>query len=341
MTRTAPLSAHPTVQDAYSTFIERGCAAFIPEFGSVFQHVGPDALDLLHRISTNNLIDMPDGTARRTVLTTEKGRIIDAPWVIKHSSDNLTLISESPNPSEMRYGILRYTIIEDAELIDVTADRSRLMVFGANATETIMEVLPDAKQVSSDNPELLILDSGTEPDVIALRTDTTGTPTWLIICSPPIAVEISSRLKDLHLPLVSQSLFDYVRVMNCVPIAGSELNDSVNPLEAGLQDLVDFDKGCYVGQEVIARLDTYSKVQRVLVGMSEVADDTSTAKIALNDRVLAQGGGRDIGWISSVAIEPNSGGRIGMGFVRNAYVAGDGLLETSGGSKVSLRPRGN
>ncbi len=338
MTRIAPLSTRPPIQEAFSRFVDRGVAVFSPDSGSVFKHVGVDALDLLHRISTNALIDMPDGSARQTVLTTEKGRIIDAPWVIRHASDDLTLISDSPDPSAMRAGILRYTIIEDAELIDITHGRSRLMVFGDNATETILEVLPEAIPASTDIAEFLIVDSGSQHETIAIRTDAAGKPTWLIVSSAEMVDEILSRFGYLDLQLVPRSLFEYVRVSNCVPIAGSELNGSVNPLEAGLNHLIDFEKGCYVGQEVIARLDTYSKVQRVMVGLDVIATANSPAtRIAPQDGVQAPEGSRDIGWISSVATRPETGRQIGLGFVRNAYAADGHILETSGGSQIELR----
>ena len=58
------------------------------------------------------------------------------------------------------------------------------------------------------------------------------------------------------------------RILLGLPISGHELTEDHNPLEAGLRDAVCFDKGCYVGQEVVARLNTYDKVSRTLVGLT-------------------------------------------------------------------------
>jgi folate-binding protein YgfZ len=64
--------------------------------------------------------------------------------------------------------------------------------------------------------------------------------------------------------MVGEDAFDYYRVLNKVPKNPNEINDNYNPHEAGLLKDVSFSKGCYIGQEVIARLDTYDKVQKDL-----------------------------------------------------------------------------
>ena len=58
------------------------------------------------------------------------------------------------------------------------------------------------------------------------------------------------------------------RVGAGAPVFGAELGEEVNPLEAGLWEAVSFTKGCYVGQEVVARLNTYEKVKRYLAKLS-------------------------------------------------------------------------
>ena len=62
--------------------------------------------------------------------------------------------------------------------------------------------------------------------------------------------------------------YEAFRIAAGVPAHGPELGEEVNPLEAGLWDAVSFTKGCYVGQEVVARLNTYEKVKRYLAMLS-------------------------------------------------------------------------
>ena len=62
--------------------------------------------------------------------------------------------------------------------------------------------------------------------------------------------------------MVDERNFEHFRIDKLIPGSDREYGEHANPIEAGLLPLIDFDKGCYVGQEVIARLDAYDKVQR-------------------------------------------------------------------------------
>ena len=337
MTRSAPSSILREFTQAFSSFSERGVALYIPDFGSVFRHEGADALDLLHRITTNSLIDLSDGAARQTVLTSDKGRIIDAPWVLKRSSNELLLVSDVSDPTALRDGVLRYTIIEDAELVDVSDEFVRMFVFGDNATAAIREAFPESELEIDDLGSFHEICVGSGGTAIAWRTDALGTATWMVLCQTAVVNEVSSRFSNTGLLPEPRSLFDHIRLINKIPIVGRELTDRVNPLEANLQHLIDFDKGCYVGQEVIARLDTYDKVQRRLVRFVQVTRDAGSEIIALDDRIPGPSGGRDIGWVSSVVANNATGRGYGLAYIRSAHAIDGSIYETSGGARIELQ----
>ena len=332
MIGSAPSSTSIDLRASLSTFVENGVAIWIPGFGSVFKHSGSDALDLLHRITTNSLIDLADGATRQTILTNEKGRIIDAPWVIKLATDDLLLVSDAPDPRATQEGISRYTIIEDADLKDVTDEYTRFVVFGDQATDLIHKAFPQANTSMASG----LMELGKDNDIVALRTDAAGVPTWMIIARREVAEDLKSRFEDLSHNLSSRSLFDYVRITNRIPIIGRELTEDVNPLEAQMRHLIYFDKGCYVGQEVIARLDTYDKVQRKLVAFREVGDPDDRTKIEAGDRIVATEGGRHLGWVSSTAVDPATDEAFGLAYVRSRYVNGEDIELAAIGDGIAL-----
>ncbi len=332
MIGSAPPSTSIDLRQSLSTFVENGVAIWTPDFGSVFKHSGPDALDLLHRITTNSLIDLQDGASRQTVLTNEKGRIIDAPWVIKLAQDDLLLVSDAQDPRAIQEGISRFTIIEDAELIEITDECTRFMVFGEQATDLILKAFPRANRSVTSG----LMDLGEDNDIFALRTDAAGETTWMIVAPREKAEDLSSRFGNLGHNMSNRTLFDHVRITNRVPIVGFELTENVNPLEASMRHLIDFDKGCYVGQEVIARLDTYDKVQRKLVAFSEVGDPCDRGKIEIGDRIVATQGGRDAGWVSSVAVDPATETTFGLAFIRTQYADGEEIELASSGDGTTL-----
>ena len=120
------------------------------------------------------------------------------------------------------------------------------------------------------------------------------------------------------------------------PIIGRELTEDVNPLEAQMRHLIYFDKGCYVGQEVIARLDTYDKVQRKLVAFREVGDPDDRTKIEAGDRIVATEGGRHLGWVSSTAVDPATDEAFGLAYVRSRYVNGEDIELAAIGDGIAL-----
>ena len=339
MDRAAPRCDAANLEQAFSAYAARGAACFKPPFGSTFRHVGPDALDLLHRLTTNSLLDLADGSARRTILTNEKGRIIDVLWVLKRSEQELILVSDAPQPTEITEGIERFTIIEDAELIDVSDRWRRWYVFGPDASQVLDEVLPELNFSSTDIGSIRGMDVAEGGTVLALRNDSAGPMSWLVIAESTAADEIAVRFSRNGLSWAPEELFNQVRIANQEPIAGSELTPEVNPLEAGLIHLIDFEKGCYVGQEVIARLDTYDKVQRSLVAFTQEIDATNQRQVTMGERIQSNETARNVGWITSTGRDCMSGETIGLAYLRKPYCEVESALTTSGGSTIMVFPR--
>ena len=131
--------------------------------------------------------------------------------------------------------------------------------------------------------------------------------------------------------------YEALRVERGVPVHGPEMGDDYNPLEAGLIGSIDFAKGCYIGQEVIARLDTYQKVQKYLVRLSFSPGTT----VASGN--LLQHGGQTAGKITSVAVLPSTGETIGLGYVRTQHASVGARLqlesEESGWAEVVGLPQ--
>ena len=334
----APRGDAAILEPAFSAYTARGAACFEPPFGSTLRHIGPDALDLLHRLTTNSLLDLADGSARRTILTNEKGRIIDVLWVLKRSDHELLLVSDAPHATEVTEGIERFTIIEDAELIDESNRWKRWYVFGPNASQALGDVLPELDFSSTDIGSIRGMDASERGTVLALRNDAAGPMSWLVMAESS-ADEIAARFSRNGLSCAPQELFNQVRIANQEPIAGNELTLEVNPLEAGLIHLIDFEKGCYVGQEVIARLDTYDKVQRSLVAFTQEIDATNQRKVTMGERIQSNETARNVGWITSTGRDCMSGETIGLAYLRKPYCDVDSALTTSQGSTITVSPR--
>ncbi|MEK6755238.1 MAG: hypothetical protein AABZ02_03705, partial [Bacteroidota bacterium] len=126
--------------------------------------------------------------------------------------------------------------------------------------------------------------------------------------------------------------YEEFRVLHAIPRYPNELSELYNPLETNLGTFISWTKGCYIGQEVIARLDTYKKVQKRLVRLllDEVPD-------SLPQPLHSEQG--EAGTITS-AIKPRTGQSAqGLGYVRTTQLESRGdLFFNKGNLRISVRP---
>ena len=111
---------------------------------------GPDVLDLLNRISTNEVENLAPGTGAHTVLTTDKGRILDLIWVYNSGDGFLILTSPETSPRVIEW-IDKYTIIEDIELDDVTHSMGMASLIGPELPDFLAKAFPDSAVSKQDS----------------------------------------------------------------------------------------------------------------------------------------------------------------------------------------------
>jgi folate-binding protein YgfZ len=150
--------------------------------------------------------------------------------------------------------------------------------------------------------------------VIVVRTFPLAGDGFLLTVPAASAADLRRAIHDgAGEPVVEadQALLEILRVEAGLPAAGAELTEDHNPWEARLDDAISLSKGCYVGQEVVARLNTYQKVVRRLVRLAIPAP----GRVAPGDPVRAGSG--VIGSVTSSVVIPDGTGRmLALGYVR-------------------------
>jgi folate-binding protein YgfZ len=277
---------------------------------------GADRLDLLHRMSTNDLLKLSPYSAVGTVFTNDKGRIIDYVRVLVYP-DSLLLITSPGQESNVKSWIEKYTIMEDIQLLVVTTEHVMYSVVGPQAMSGIRFSFPqgprpDGLWVSDLDNVTCTLDFHNEFGVD--RID--------ILSAHDHAPKLVSRLfqsNSATMRTMTERAYECYRIVNGIPREGCELIDSFNPYETNLRHAISFTKGCYIGQEVIARLDTYQKVQRRLVGLS------FEQKPLKGDTPLPMSmDSEEIGVLTSASQYPLGGRFVGLGVVKkNKAIVGD------------------
>ncbi len=226
---------------------------------------GDDFIDLFNRLSTNNIPNQKN-LITDSIFTNENGKFIDI--VSLWNSNKYTLmISHIPNHENLLNWIDKFTFEEDISISSplkkkvisiYSANKNKdLNIFGEiNKNEIITRKLEDIEITLS------LTSFFNDHKVINLILDDDSKNIGFI----------ESYMNSQNIFQMNESEFNSFRIKNMIPICGREVNNLYNPLEIGISHMIDFDKGCYIGQEVIARLDTYDKVQRKLMILDKKKD---------------------------------------------------------------------
>lgn len=272
---------------------------------------GKDSLDLLHRLSTNELSSLQCGTGTTTVLTSNKGRIID--WLVVENLDNkIIILAGIKNQKKIIDHINFYTFGEELSLLDITTKTKMLCLMGPDSISIIQQLAnKDILRMKLNDCQSAML-SGVETKI--LRTDPVGIQGYDLIMSkdeaPIITKAIINAGRKHNFTTISASTLDLIRIENRIPLHNKELTENHNPLEANLQASISDNKGCYIGQEVIARINTYQKLQRRLV---QIHFDTNDLPIPGSKLISHE---KNIGYITSIQHSFRQGQAIGLGYVQ-------------------------
>lgn len=216
-----------------------------------FDLTGADTVDLLHRLAASEVRDLPVGSAARAVFTDDKGRLIDLPLLCTTETGHSLLCGDGRGP-DLRAWIERFVITEDIAFPEPTP-RTALGLVGEAAVHAAADALDDL--VEHD-------DTWEAADLLLAAENALGPTLGHLEVETARAADLLDALAGQDVVPCGRTALTAWRIATGRVLPGPALATAPNPLEAGHKDLVSFTKGCYVGQEVVARLDTYDKVRR-------------------------------------------------------------------------------
>ena len=279
---------------------------------------GADTLDLLNRVSTNDLLSLAVDTVADTVFATPKGRLIDYCRVVVNRDDSI-LISSFFKATHLIDWINRFIILEDVSVQDVSSSYAWLTVVGPHARQFIGRI---SEKSFSEKAMAVWLKMG-NTIFPALKNSNFIFPAYNLCFPNSEAAQIMpvllAELKNFKGQLIGDTAFQILRVESGMPDGVTELTQDYNPHEARLIGAISFTKGCYTGQEVIARLDTYDKVQKYLM-ILEFGEHISLkppAEIYIDDE--------NIGHLTSCVYNPVTRKSLGLGYLKKMYTTENDL----------------
>jgi aminomethyltransferase len=261
--------------------------------GKIFA-TGEDRLRLLHAMTTNQVKELQPGQGCYAFFLNPQGRILaDANLFVL---PDRILIDVEPEVGERLYQHLdKFIIADDVTLEDASASLTAFGMEGPKAAEVLAAMgapIPEAPYSHVDWDGRIVA-----------RVSATGEPGFRIF-----------GWKLTQTPADPESI-RVVRLEHAKPRYGEDIFDTTLPQETQQAHALNFNKGCYIGQEIVERIRSRGHVNRLLVGLRIDATDAPGAGTKLSVD------GSEAGEITSAAFSPALGKVVALGYVRAQYAA--------------------
>lgn len=315
--------------------IRKGVVLFDEAHTSAVIVRGSDRLAFLNNMVTQRVGDLPPGETRASFWLNRKGRI-DADLRVAATPDAACLILDRHLAAPTAEALSNYVFTEDCVIEDASADRHVLALHGVAALAHLAERAGD--------PALATLGPGRNApcviagvEALADRDDLTGDPGVRVV----VPRDAAERVYDALLAPTAAATprpagwfaLNTARIEAGRPLFNVDFGPDAVPAETGLlADRVDFRKGCYLGQEVVARMDARKVRKRGLVAL-RVDGDADAPLPGAGDPVFTEDEQTQVGVVTSSTIAPMLGSAVVcFAMVRDA--------ETAPGARLVIRAEG-
>lgn len=303
------------LRNEYQTFY-KSAVVFDSSHSPIFTIKGKDVLDFFNRISTNDFSEMDEFSSITSLLLNEKGRIIDKIKLL-NLKDEYLLIGSPDNFEKIFRWIQRYILSDDVSMQPAQDYYLYFKIMG-NKSESFFTLLFGDQLKDLEERKIYKYFGNTFSCFVVKDCVLENLIGYEIICESKFAESIIkyfySNLNVFNCSFLGTNAFEIIRIEQGEPVFPNEINDSYNPYEVNLIKHVSFTKGCYIGQEVIARLDTYDKVRRNFSGF-EVLDNLQV----LSDTNIYNIEGSIVGELTSYVYSPKLERTIALGVISKKF----------------------
>jgi folate-binding protein YgfZ len=253
--------------------------------------------------------------AAQTIFTNEKGKVLDSVFVARQT-DGIILIGHENKSKLLAFWMNKFIIGDDVKIADISGENYILEFLGPQALPLLMYLFGESINPLKAGASVPVGIKSYALQVLAPE-QTAGKIAYWVMGSPVALIDVletcfsNSILFDFK--MIGIEAYEEYRIENGI-IDSRELTDQFNPYDLDIIRDVSFTKGCYIGQEVIARLDTYKKTQKSL--RTFILKEVIPANGAFD---IVDERGNVIGALTSATQSSRRNGSIGIGIIQNEY----------------------
>jgi glycine cleavage system T protein len=292
---------------------------------------GSEAIQFLNGLITNDMKTLAEGSWMPAAFPNVQGRLIASVRVVrlkdggtgKNACPTFLLDTEAATHQSVLKTIERFTLAGDFRVTDITNNTAELSLQGSDSANVLRSVV--GEEVTGLAPNGAMTIQWDESDMTLVRASHTSEDGFDLVLNSKHAASLWRALEDAGARPVGHHALEVLRIEAGVPRYGIDMDESNVVTESNLDDAVSFTKGCYVGQEIIARIKYRGHVAKKLVGMitNQGVKLQAGASIKSTDD-------KDIGRITSAAYSPHLGQIIALAYVKYDYLTPGTTVKVAG-----------
>jgi aminomethyltransferase len=312
---------HETVRNGVGVFDVSHMGEFLIE--------GPNALDLIQKVTSNDASKLTVGKAQYSCLPNETGGIVDDLIVYRVKEETYLLVVNASNIEKDWNHIAKYNKEYNAEMKDLSEKYSLLAIQGPKAVEAMQSITSvDLEQIKFYN--FVVADFAGIDHVIISATGYTGSGGFEIYCKNTEVKQVWDKVFEAGakygIKPIGLAARDTLRLEMGYCLYGNDITDETSPFEAGLGWITKFTKD-FVNSEALAKEKEHGPKQKL------VAFELDDRGIPRQGYDIVDGQGKTIGKVTSGTMSPSLGKGIGLGYVPTIFA--------EIGSKINIQIRKN
>jgi folate-binding protein YgfZ len=277
---------------------------------------GADRVRFLHGQVTNEVKNLPEGSGSYAALITAKGKM-QSDLNIYRLPEELLLDFEPGLAATVSARLEKYVIADDVQLVNVAPMYGLLSVQGPSSAEVVVQSLKLVSPLPSGPLRFSKIPDPNFGEIYLVNNPRLGRNGFDLFAPAPVMAAAAEKLLAAVTAAGGRACgwqaLEVARIEAGIPRFGADMDESNIPLEAGLeQRAVSFNKGCYIGQEVISRIHTHGQVAKALRGLrleTSLKDLPKKGDELLHD-------GKAVGYVTSATTSPKLQLTIVLGYVR-------------------------
>jgi len=282
----------------------------------LLQLTGPDRVSYLQGLASNDVKNLETGKGIHAAFLNIQGKVLADARILSTGDSFFLDLWESLKDKILAH-LNQYLIADDVQIIDLTGQYGMISLQGPRVRSLLQELSAREEIPSGELNHRTLKVNNTEIRVLsATHTGEDGYDLLIKIHDLSMVVsrlwEIGQRFCLRWIGLQAQEI---LRVENGIPRYGVDMGEDNILLETGLDHSVSFDKGCYLGQEIIERVRSRGHVNRKLVGL------VLHAKTAVERGTVIYSDDKEIGKITSAVFSHTLERPVALGYVHRDYVA--------------------